>query len=65
LPQQLELMLLARGESDASGAYELRGLVPGSFATLVVANGYRPTLVQVTISTSVPLVTLSPIQVFP
>jgi serine protease Do len=65
LPQQLESMLLTRGQSDPSGAYELRGLVPGTFATLVVAQGYRPTLVQVTIPASVPLMTLSPIQVFP
>ncbi|GAB4208346.1 MAG: hypothetical protein OHK0013_26740 [Sandaracinaceae bacterium] len=65
LPQQLESMLLARAQSDATGVYELRGLVPGTFATLVVANGYRPTLVQLTVPASVPLMTLSPIQVFP
>jgi serine protease Do len=65
LPQQLDSMLLTRAQSDPRGAYELRGLVPGSFSTLVIAQGYRPTLVQVTIPSSVPVMTLSPIQVFP
>ncbi|MFO0713304.1 MAG: serine protease [Sandaracinus sp.] len=64
LPQQLESMLLTRGESGPTGAFELRGLVPGTFATLVVAQGYRPTLVQLTIPAGAPQLTLSPLQVF-
>lgn len=64
-PQELDGMLLARSQSDSSGAYELRGLTPGTHATLVVARGYRPTLVQVAIPADASLVTLGPIQVLP
>lgn len=64
LPQQLESMLLTRAQSSPSGAYELRDLVPGTFATLIVAQGYRPTLVQLTIPAGAPQLTLSPLSVF-
>ena len=64
LPQQLESMLLTRGESSPAGVFELRGLVPGSFSTLVVAQGYRPTLVQLNIPAGSPQLSLSPLTVF-
>ncbi len=64
LPQQLESMLLARAETGAGGTFELQNLMPGTFATLVVANGYRPTLVQLTIPPGAPMLTLSPVSVF-
>ena len=64
LPQQLESMLLTRTESGPTGVFELRGLIPGSFSTLVVAQGYRPTLVQLNIPAGSPQVSLSPLTVF-
>jgi serine protease Do len=64
LPQQLESMLLTRAESSPAGAFELRGLVPGSFSTLVIAQGYRPTLVQLNIPAGSPQLSLSPHTVF-
>lgn len=64
LPQQLESMLLTRAEAGPAGTFELRGLVPGTFNTLVVAQGYRPTLVQLTIPAGAPALTLSPLNVF-
>jgi hypothetical protein len=64
LPQQLESMLLTRAESSPAGAFELRGLVPGSFSTLVIAQGYRPTLVQLNIPAGSPQLSLSPLTVF-
>ncbi|MBN8612630.1 MAG: trypsin-like peptidase domain-containing protein [Deltaproteobacteria bacterium] len=64
LPQQLESMLLTRAEAGPTGAFELRGLMAGTFSTLVVARGYRPTLVQITIPAGAPQLTLSPLTVF-
>ncbi len=64
LPQQLESMLLTHAQSGPAGTFELRGLVPGTFSTLVVAQGYRPTLVQLTIPAGAPALTLSPLNVF-
>lgn len=64
LPQQLESMLMTQAQSSPYGAFELRGLAPGSFSTLVVADGYRPTLVQLNIPAGSPQLTLSPLTVF-
>lgn len=62
--QDLDTVLLTRAQSSAQGDFELGGLVPGVLPTLVVADGYRPTLVYITIPTGVPAVTLSPLRLF-
>ncbi len=61
-PTELDQMVLTRTRADVGGGFELRGLVPGVLPTLVVADGYRPTVVQLTIPAGAPVVTLSPLQ---
>lgn len=63
-PTDAQALLAAQVSSDASGRYALT-LPPGTYPTLVLANGYRPTLVQILVPAASTPLQLGPIRVFP
>lgn len=61
LPQQFESMLVSRAEAGPDGVFELTGLVPGRFATLVWAQGYPLTVIWLTIPPGASEIALPPL----